>query len=90
MKTHLSPSFNLRRNFGPVFLWWREQRGHPIKHVATETGYSYSSIKAWENGQRTPKPDTLTNIVNYTGLVPCRFFCGWTGDCSPTRCRFVR
>jgi transcriptional regulator with XRE-family HTH domain len=84
-----APVFNLRQNFGRVLRWWRLEAGLPAKRVAHDTGYSVSSISAWETGTRMPKADTLTDIILYTGLVPCRFFCGRTGPCSPANCPFV-
>jgi transcriptional regulator with XRE-family HTH domain len=36
-----------------------------LRQVAEETGLSYSTLKAWSAGERTPRGDHLARIAEY-------------------------
>lgn len=82
--------FDLRANFAREFKLWRERRDLPLKQVAADLGFSVSAVQAWESGARFPNCDNLELLILYTGLAPCRFFCGRKDYCVPAQCVFVR
>ena len=81
--------FDLRTNFARALKLWRKRHDLPLKKVAVELGFRISTIQAWESGKRFPNSYNLGLIIQYTGLAPCRLFCGRAGHCVLARCVFV-
>ena len=78
--------FDVRRAFAAAFRNWRLQEKIPLKRMAHDLGVSLNTIHLWETGQRFPSGFRFEQIVNYTGLPPCRLFCIESGKCVPTVC----
>jgi len=81
--------FDLRANFARVLKLWRKRHRIPLKQMAADLGFAISTIQAWENGIRFPSNENLGLIIRYTGLAPCRLFCGRAGHCVLARCVFI-
>ena len=43
--------------------------------VSREIGISYSSLEAYENGTRTPKPEVREKLAAYYGVPTSTIFC---------------
>ena len=81
--------FDLRANFASAFKLWRERENLPLKKVAADLGFCIATIQAWETGARFPSNTHLGLVILYTGLAPCRLFCGRAGHCALASCGFV-
>ena len=51
-----------------------------------ECGSATNGAPAWELGKRFPTGCNFEMLVDYTGLPPCKLFCGMADKCVPTEC----
>lgn len=52
----------------PTMKEWRNQKNITQEELARETGISYSSILAYDNGYRMPPVDKAIKIAQYIGV----------------------
>ncbi len=69
-----------------AFSAWRRKSNIPLKEIAKDLGLSVATINSWELGNRFPSGYNFEQLVNYTGLPPCRLFCVIADKCVPTEC----
>ena len=73
---------NVRANFARAFSAWRRQANIPLKKIAGDLGVSISTVNSWEFGENFPGGENIENLVEYTGLPPCRLFCVMAEQCN--------
>jgi transcriptional regulator with XRE-family HTH domain len=86
MTTESRAQYDVRAAFARGFRAWRLAHQIPLKQIASDLRVSISTISAWELGQRFPSGRHFEQLVNYTGLPPCRLFCVMSDRCVPAGC----
>jgi transcriptional regulator with XRE-family HTH domain len=77
---------DIRASFASAFRNWRVKNNIPLKKVANDLGLAVSTINSWELGERFPTGRNFEMLVDYTGVPPCRLFCGVADKCVPAEC----
>ena len=85
---------DVRASFATVFSAWRKKNRIPLKTMANKLGVSISTVSSWELGQSFPVGQNFENLVEFTGLPPCKLLCVMAeqcvlGDCLLARCRIT-
>ena len=77
---------DVRASFAAAFGAWRRKNNIPLKTIARSLGVSISTVNSWEAGQCFPGAENFENLVEYTGLPPCKLFCVMADKCVPADC----
>ncbi|MGA3181763.1 MAG: helix-turn-helix transcriptional regulator [Verrucomicrobiota bacterium] len=80
---------DIRANFATAFRNWRAKNNIPLKKIAKDFGLAVSTVNSWELGKRFPTGENFQQLVNYTGVPPCRLFCVLAEKCMPAKCQLA-
>ena len=73
-----------RKQLGEILTHARQESGMTRDDVVTKskTGFSRSSLQAWESGEREPKLDNLYDLAKLYGVHPWQLISGQTESVS--------